>query len=95
MPHKNNQQLLDEENKKRRRRKEASPKIKTKPPSKMFKEDWRIIFEILLVSLEHNIDENTLKRRVVLCKKILPKFLNPNAARYKKYELQLINKIQN
>ena len=67
---------------------------KPKKRTKMFKEDWRIVFECLVEHLDRRFDldninllnsaeKNTLERRVVLCEKLLPKFLDPNSFRYK------------
>ncbi len=69
----------------------------SKKRTKMFREDWRIVFECLVEHLDQKFDLNninalcsadkhTLERRVVLCEKLFPKFLDPGSSKIRNYD---------
>ncbi len=90
----NQERIIDANNERRRQKNTQSVKpVSPKPvTTKIFKEDWRVIFQCLSVGIDEVIQQETLteqdrhwvRRRISLCEKILPKFLSTEAGKYKK-----------
>lgn len=88
MSKKSNRQLIQEEEhsvKLRKRDRELCQKKDDgqQPIKKMFKEDWRVIFEVLAESVESDISKPItqhsaaiIRKKIGLCEKVLPKFGN-------------------
>jgi len=96
MPKKSNRQLIEEQERKTRIRKLGHSvnrkKINGAPPvKKIFKEDWRTIFETLSVGVDETLckedltqqDISFIRKRIGLCEKILPKFLDGSTSKYR------------
>ncbi len=96
MSHKSNRQLMEEQENRTRLRKQCRSvnrkKINGQPPvKKIYKEDWRTIFEALSLGIDEILckeiitqqDASFIRKRIGLCEKILPKFLEGDTCKYR------------
>jgi len=96
MSKKSNRQLIQEQEQRKRLKKHGHTvnrkKINGEPPvKKIYKEDWRTIFEVLSITIDEVLcqelitqrDVAFIRKRIGLCEKILPKFLDGSASKYR------------
>lgn len=95
MSRKSNRQVIEEGERNTRLRKQKRNSIEkssgSSPVRKMHREDWQTIFESLSVGIDFALkdgisqqDIQFIRRRICLCKKVLPKFLDRSTPKYRR-----------
>lgn len=96
MSRKSNRQIIEEiecSTRLRKQKRYANSKISgTSPVRKIHREDWRTIFESLFDGIDFALckdgisqqEMHFIRKRIRLCEKVLPKFLDRRTSKYRK-----------